>query len=296
MERTPCLCYDNHMKNGQAFASVSSATYFQRMDLEDIVADLPAHGVSDAELFLNSFCEYEPDFVRLLADRAEKAGLRIHAVHPMSIQFEPQLFSIHPRQFGDAMRLFEKVLQDAVILGAKRYVMHGPPYIRGVLKNVQFDRISGLLGDLSDTAAGYGVTLCFENVSWCLFQEPDFGKALADRLGDRLHYTLDIKQAFRSGHTPDDYIDAVGPLIRNVHLCDYLKDGSGQFVWKLPGKGCYSFEALFERLRSIGYSGPLTLEGYSDSFRDTDEIFDSYRYLKALADRIFSDESNLGGN
>lgn len=266
------------------------------MDLEDIVADLPAHGISDAELFLNSFSEYELDFVRLLADRAGEAGLRVHTVHPMSIQFEPQLFSIHPRQYGDAMRLYEKVLQGAVILGAERYVMHGPPYIRGVLKNAQFDRVAGLLGDFSDIAAGYGVTLCLENVSWCLFQDPDFGKALADRFGDRLHYTLDIKQAFRSGYTPDDYIDAVGPLIRNVHLCDYTTDASGQYVWKLPGQGCYSFEALFERLRSIGYSGPLTLEGYSDSFSETDEIFESYRFFKAIADRIFSTESNLGGN
>lgn len=284
------------MKSGQAFASVSSATYFQRMDLEDIVMDFTAHGVSDAELFLNSFSEYEHDFIRLLAERADKTGLRIHAVHPMSIQFEPQMFSIHPRQYGDAMRLFEKVLQGAVILGASRYVMHGPPYIRGVLKNAQFDRVSDLLGDFSDIAAGYGVTLCLENVSWCLFQEPDFGKALADRLGDRLHYTLDIKQAFRSGYTPDDYIDAVGPLIRNVHLCDYVRDVSGQYNWKLPGKGCYSFDALFARLRSVGYSGPLTLEGYSDSFLDIEEIFESYRFLKTIADRIFSTETSLGGN
>ena len=284
------------MKDGQAFASVSSATYFQRMDLEDIVTDLPAHGVADAELFLNSFSEYEKDFVRLLAERAAGSGLRVHAVHPMSIQFEPQLFSIHPRQYADALRLYEKVLQNAVILGATRYVMHGPPYIRGVLKNAQFDRVSGLLLDFSEIAAGYGVTLCLENVSWCLFQSPDFGKTLADRFGDRLHYTLDVKQAFRSGYTPDDYIDAVGPLIRNVHLCDYLKDEAGQYVWKLPGKGCYSFESLFERLRSIGYSGPLTLEGYSDSFQDLGEMFESYRDLKSIADRIFSIESTLGGN
>ncbi|MBQ1771301.1 MAG: hypothetical protein II000_05095, partial [Clostridia bacterium] len=75
-----------------------------------------------------------------------------------------------------------------------------------------------------------------------------------------------------------------------------VRDVSGQYDWKLPGKGCYSFDALFTRLRSVRYSGPLTLEGYSDSFLDIEEIFESYRFLKTIADRIFSTETSLGGN
>lgn len=254
---------------------ISTASYFNRMPIEDAVRDIGAHGVPVAELFLNTFSEYEPDFVECLAQRLEKAGVSAHSVHPMSTQFEPQLFSLHPRQRKDAFRIYERVLQAAKRLGARCYVMHGAATLGGAAKNLELERIAPIFCELNDMAEGYGVTLALENVSWCVFASPAFGLALRERTGDRMHYTLDIKQAVRSGYKPRDYIDAVGDRLVNVHLCDYSVREDGRFLWCMPGQGVCDFAAVAAALRAHGYTGPAFVEVYSDMYRTLDALFDS---------------------
>ena len=165
---------------------ISTASFFNRMTIEDAVLQLGAHGVPAAELFLNSFCEYEPAFTAMLAERARAANLRIHSVHPMSTQFEPQLFSLHPRQREDAFRIYERVLQAARTLGAACYVMHGAATLNGAAKNLELARIAPIFSELDEMARAYGVTLALENVSWCLFCTPSFGLRLRELTKDRM--------------------------------------------------------------------------------------------------------------
>ena len=256
---------------------ISSASFFHRMDIEDVVSDLGAHRIPIAELFLNTFSEYEEGFVSLLAERARAAGLTIYSVHPMGSQFEPQLFSIHHRQRVDALRIFERVLRAAKQLNASCYVMHGAAHLSGAAKNLQPDRVVPIFADLCAMARGYGVTLTLENVSWGMFRTPDYGLRLSDRLGDALHYTLDVKQAVRGGHTPADYIEAVGELIANLHLCDYRRAADGTWKWLLPGRGDCDFAGVFTRLAQKGYGGPAFVEVYSDSYGDLSELYEGYR-------------------
>ena len=276
------------MKPEAPFTGISTGCFSYRMEVEDTVHILPEHGVRNAELFLCTYCEYTEDFAYMLLDRATRSGLRIHAVHPMGLQFEPQLFSPHPRQKEEALRLYEQVLRAGQILGADLYVMHGFPTIPGTGALRGLDTSASVILELARIAESYGITLAYENVSWCAFSTPDFGKSLADRLGDKIHFTLDIKQCYRSGFTPEDYFSAVGPLIRNVHLCDRLPADNGGNLWVLPGKGVVPFRELFERLKGLSYAGPLTLEVYSNAYRSYDELFESYRFIQELADSVFN--------
>jgi len=260
-------------------AGISTASFFNRMMIEDVVTDLGVHGVGLAELFLNSFCEYTEDFAALLKERIDQANLSVYSVHPMSTQFEPQLFSLHPRQRADGIRVFEAVLKAAKTLGAKYYVMHGAAHLSGAAKNLQLDRVAPIFSDLVDMAADYGVTLTLENVSWCMFANPDYGRRMTDKIGSKLHYTLDTKQAIRSGYTPDDYIDAVGPLIRNVHLCDCRHTENG-LRWTLPGCGEFDFDAMMTRLIGEGYRGPAFLEAYSDTYDTLQDLYDCHAALR----------------
>lgn len=252
---------------------ISTASYFNRMLIEDTVRDIGAHGVRLAELFLNTFSEYDPAFTELLAARLAESGVTAYSVHPMSTQFEPQLFSIHPRQRADAMRLFERVLQAGRRLGARCYVMHGAATLSGAAKNLEIERIAPVFADLSDMAADYGLALALENVSYCVFCSPEYGLLLRERTGDRLHYTLDVKQAVRSGHDPLRYIEAVGDRLVNVHLCDYEKVGEGRFRWRMPGQGACDFAALRQALCAHGYAGPAFLEVYSDMYAGIDDLY-----------------------
>jgi sugar phosphate isomerase/epimerase len=262
---------------------ISTACYFQKSMIEDTVLDIGAHGVPHCELFLNTISEYQPDFIALLADRLAMAGITPYSVHPMSTQYEPQLFSIHPRQRSDALALYERVLQGARKLGAKVYVMHGPVHLSGAAKNISLARLAPIFKVLGDIAAGYGITLALENVSWCVFCTPDFGRALRETLGaGRLKFTLDIKQAMRAGQDPLDFIEAVGPDIVNVHLCDAVLGQDGRINLRLPGYGAFDFAALRDALKRQGADCPAFIEVYSDMYEDTNELYDSYARMRTI--------------
>jgi sugar phosphate isomerase/epimerase len=264
---------------------LSTASYFNKLQIEDAVLDIGAHDVRLCELFLNTFSEYEPSFAALLAQRLHEANVSVFSVHPMSMQFEPQLFSIHPRQRADALKIFESVLASGKRLGARCYVMHGPARLFGGVKNIELVRIAPILMELTALAACYGVQLTLENVSWCIFNEPAFGIRLRDITGGAIKHTLDVKQALRSGYDPMDYIGAVGEQIVNVHLCDAAKEPSGGVRYVMPGTGSCDFTGMFNLLAEKGYAGPAFVEVYSDMYSQIPELYQSLDLVRTLASR-----------
>lgn len=265
---------------------LSTASYFSKMQIEDAVLDIGAHGVALCEVFLNSFSEYDPMFIELLAERLGSANLNVFSIHPMSMQFEPQLFSAHPRQRDDACRIFEQVLADGKRLGASHYVMHGPARLFGGVKNIGLTRIAPIFIELCALAAQYDIQLTLENVSWCLFNEPEFGPRLLDAMGGGpLQFTLDVKQAVRSGHDPLEYIRAVGSRIANVHICDATPQENGVAKYEMPGFGHYDFVTMFNELSAYGYHGPAFIEVYSDMYREIPELYESYARMQAVCAR-----------
>lgn len=262
---------------------ISTASYFSKLQIEDAVLDIGAHHVPLCEMFLNSFSEYEPEFVEMLAGRMKRAGLKAFSIHPMSMQYEPQLFSLHPRQRGDAWKLFEQVLKDGQTLGVSHYVMHGPARLFDGVKNISLTRIAPILVELADMARGYGIQLTLENVSWCIFNQPDFGARLLDEIGtETLRFTLDVKQAIRSGYDPVDYIKTVGDYIVNVHLCDATRLPNGTTRYDMPGFGEYNFEKMFESLAAHRYGGPSFIEVYSDMYDSIPTLYISRERLMRI--------------
>ena len=262
---------------------ISTASIFNKAMVEDTPALLAPMGCQLIEVFLNTFSEYRPDFVSLVRRRIDDAGLQVYSVHPMSNQFEAQLFSIHPRQKADAFSVYREALNAGRVLGATHYVMHGSPHLGGTAKNLEMERIAPIFVELLDVAAEYGITLCLENVSWCFFHAPAFGAALKERLADhRLKFVLDIKQAVRSGEDPFAFVEAVGEDLENWHLCDYAFDEAGKLSLRMPGKGQCDFRALGTAMVNKGYGGPAFIEVYSDMYRDLEELKGSYAYIESI--------------
>ena len=145
---------------------ISTASFFDTLMLEDAPALFRQWGVKNAEYYLNSWCEYDPAFVDRLAKETEDAGIRVVGVHPMSLQYEPLLFTPHPRQRSDAMKAYELVLRAGERLHADHYVMHGPVVLNGVAKNLQLTRLAPIFDTLSDMAEDHGLHLTLENVSF----------------------------------------------------------------------------------------------------------------------------------
>lgn len=261
---------------------LSTASYFQKMQIEDAILDIGAHGVPVCELFLNTFSEYEPQFIEILADRLSRANVSVFSIHPMSMQFEPQLFSIHPRQREDALKLYERVLAAGKRVGARCYVMHGPARLFGGVKNIDLSRIAPIFVDLAARAAAYDIQLTLENVSWCVFNEPEFGVRLQEMTGGVIKHTLDVKQAVRSGYDPMDFIRAVGENIINLHLCDATRLPAGGVHYDMPGFGEYDFVSMLDLLGKKGYRGPAFIEVYSDMYSQIPTLYESLARVEKI--------------
>jgi len=261
---------------------ISTASFYSRMVTEDALFALYSQGAKACEVFLDSYSEYEPEFGEMLAKRAETLGLDVMSVHAMSQQFEPQLFSLSVRQRDDAWKLFEKVLKQGRRLGAKICVFHGPARMRGALRNAQLMRIGPIVSELAELAASYGLRLAWENVSWCLFSSPGFVSDMLQYVeSPRLGFTLDIKQAVRSGFDPFEYMRAMGDRLCHVHLCDYDLS-KPDFGLCLPGKGTFDFSRLFSELKESGYSGSAVIEPYSDTYGGIEELGESFALMSGL--------------
>ena len=159
--------------------------------------------------------------------------------------------------------------------------MHGVATLAGAAKNLEIERVAPVFSELCAMAEEHGVTLALENVSYCVFCTPEYGRLLRERTGDRLHYTLDVKQAARSGFDPLRYVEAVGERIVNVHLCDYERLPNGRLRWRMPGQGACDLPALAAALRARGYAGPAFVEVYSDMYGGVQELYDSLAVCRA---------------
>lgn len=260
---------------------ISTASMFSRCEVEDALAEIAAMGCRTLEIFLNTASEYEPDFIELLYERINRLNIKVHSIHAMSTQFEPQLFSLHTRQRGDALKVFERVLSAAKRLGAGVYVMHGPAHMSGVVKNVEMERIGPIVRELCELADEYGVILTWENVSWCIFCEPDFAPRILDAAkSDKLRFTLDVKQALRTGRSPLEFLHAMGDRVANVHICDYVAGKNLRLC--MPGQGECDFIGLRDALLAHGYSGPMTIEVYSDLYQNIGELRACFEYMQRI--------------
>lgn len=260
---------------------ISTASFFDTLMLEDAPALLRQWGVANAEYYLNSYCEYDPAFIEMLAKRSEDAGIRVIGVHPMSLQYEPLLFTPHPRQRADAMKAYELVLRAGERLHADHYVMHGPVVLNGVAKNLQLERLAPIFDTLSDMAEDHGLHLTLENVSYSIMPTPEIGTVIHSLIHRPLYHTLDIKQAIRAGVDPLRFVETLGEHIVAVHACDCDLSG-GRPRWCLPPHGGYDFRRLIDTLKEKGFRGAVLLEAYSDMFRDREELKDAYYALDTI--------------
>ncbi len=260
---------------------ISTASFFDTLMLEDAPSLFRQWNVRYAEYYLNSYCEYDLSFVDRLAKETEDAGIHVVGVHPMSLQYEPLLFTPHPRQRSDAMKSYEMVLCAGELLHADHYVMHGPVVLNGVAKNLELERLAPIFDTLSDMAEDHGLHLTLENVSYSIMPTPEVGLKLHSMIRRPLYHTLDIKQSIRAGIDPLAFVDALGEQILAVHACDCDLSGDRP-RYCLPPFGGYDFKRLIGALLNKNFKGTVLLEAYSDMYRDKSELKDALIALDEL--------------
>ncbi|MBQ3596698.1 MAG: sugar phosphate isomerase/epimerase [Clostridia bacterium] len=259
---------------------ISTASLFVRKNTEQAMQFLNENKVQTCEVFLESYCEYSPDFIPIL--KKYKGELDVHSIHTLTTQFEPQLYSINERARADSFKLLDSTMQVANAIGARYYTFHGVARLKRTQMNIDFDRVAKYTNQIIETCNKYGVDLAYENVHWAYYNYLGFFKKLKS-LAPKLKATLDVKQARQSQLDYRDLINEMGKDIVTVHLSDINSDGK----MCLPGSGVTDFSEMFNRLKDVGFDGSLILEVYKDDFDSYDQLFNSLEFIKELAYKIF---------
>lgn len=257
---------------------VSTASLFLRKYNEDALPLLDSLGIPVAEVFLASFSEYGKAFGEQL--QKVKGNVKINSVHILNTQFEPQLFTAHPRAKADAYSWLEKTLESANALGGEYYTFHGTARIKRASRLAENDNFPALIKDfeqISDFCQNRGVTLCLENVEWATYNRPGVFTEIAREV-PALRGVLDVKQARISEFPYERYLEEMGGKIAYAHLSDV--DEKGKIC--LPGRGVFDFPTLVKRLLDVGFDGALLIEVYKDDYQAVEELKISCDYLNEL--------------
>ncbi len=259
---------------------ISTASLFGRFNTEDGLRFLNDNKVACAEIFLESFCEYNKKFGKLL--KKVKGDIKVHSVHTLTTQFEPTLYSVNKRAQKDSFELLENTMSVAKLVGADYYTFHGGARFKKTPFSIDYDRVGDITQRIIDVCQKRGVKLAYENVHWGYYNYIGFFQELRKRTRG-LKATLDVKQARQSGLSYKDFIEDMKGDIVTVHLSDI--DENGKMC--LPGKGVTDFDDLFNRLAGVGFDGALLLEVYKNDFNEISELFSSLDFVKDLAQKYF---------
>lgn len=266
--------------------AVSSGAFYPNVPTEDVPAAAARRGLSTLEIMLQTPGEYDPAFIRIVADNAKAAGVSVRSLHTME-SLHPVL-SPYPRRAAEGRELFAKAIDAAATLGADVLVWHGPPR-REVATHDGWERFIEVTGELARQCGEAGVTLALENVGRCALGHVRDVTAFAKRLGEigsqkEIGFVFDPFQAAEAGANPFMLLAAMGNRVVNVHISDYSEaDPTARHL--PPGDGDLPWSALIRAIAGSGYSGPLVVEGH---LGEDDEVITRVReHLTPLFRSVF---------
>lgn len=259
------------------FAAVSTACLYP-MPTEDALYDLCLHGVGAVEVFLNAPSETRAVFVSDLKAILSRYNVRCTAVHPWTAPNEGfMLFSGYPRRCRDFLEESKRVFETAAALGARYYILHGPPLGGCREVSVYCERFH-MLAEVGRT---FGITVTQENVNRYESMNLTFLRAFLKQLGDEAKLTFDTKQAVRAGMDFDEAARLLGSAIVNVHLSDHGPRGDCLRI----GKGTFDIVKFLAAIHARGFDGAVVLELYRDGFEGTSQLSEDYHRMERLIER-----------
>lgn len=254
----------------------STGALYPGTPTEDAVERLAGLGFPALEVLLQTAGEYRPEFVAGLVRREADSGVRVHSVHTLT-GIHP-LFDPYARRRREGLDAFRLAIDAAAALGARYLVWHGLT-LADHQRGVSLDAFAETLSLVAGEAALTGVTVCLENVAWCVVRDaPSVG--VVRGWGLPVAFTFDPFQCTDAGADSAEVIRAMGDRLVNVHVSDHAPGGRRHLP---PGEGRIDWPGLVGLLRESGYSGPLMIEGNCDG--DLDRLVRSRDLLhRALSD------------
>lgn len=221
--------------------------------------------IMDTDLLVS----YEsPEEIRALCSRL---GLSIDLFQPFRDfeGVEDDLLADNLRRAEAKFRLMERLGADTVLVCSNA----------GTATVDDDERVAQQLGQLADLASSYGIRIAYEALAWGRYVN-DYRHAwrlveLADR--PNLGTCLDSFHILARGHDPSAIEDIPGEKIFFLQLADAPQLDMDVLSWSrhhrlFPGEGSFDLTQFLTHVLRAGYTGPLSLEVFNDTFRQTDVV------------------------
>ena len=254
-----------------------SSACFYPLETEKSIVRAGETGVKTIEIFMNADSEFEPAFVKNMADICKSYGMKVASVHTMGSFTESyHLFSSYKRRYFEAKDTsFKRHFDVMHTLGAEILVLHGIKKPGSIPDEEYFERF----GELTLMGKSEDLLVCQENVVHYRSESPDFLTRMGEYIGDDFNMVFDIKQSIRTGLNPYDFAEKLHKYIRHIHISDHNAE-KDCFV---PCKnGTFDFKRFFDMMKSLGYSGDFIIELYENGFESDNELTFAVNELKKL--------------
>ena len=254
-----------------------SSACFYPLETEKSIVRAGETGVKTIEIFMNADSEFEPAFVKNMADICKSYGMRVSSVHTMGSFTESyHLFSSYKRRYFEAKDTsFKRHFDVMHTLGAKHLVLHGIKKPGSISDEEYFDRF----GELISMGKSEDLLVCQENVVHYRSESPDFLSRMGEYIGDDFNMVFDIKQSIRTGINPYEFAEKLHKYIRHIHISDH----NDEFDCIVPCKnGVFDFKKFFDMMKSLNYSGDYIVELYENGFENDKELTFAVNELKKM--------------
>jgi 4-hydroxyphenylpyruvate dioxygenase len=222
--------------------------------------------------------DHSPDEIRALARRLD---LSLDLYQPLR-----DLEGVDEVTFADNLRRAGATFATAQRLGIDTVLVCS----NVATATVDSDEISAdQLRRIGDLAQTYGIRIAFEALAWGRFVD-DYRRSwriveLADHPAVGL--CLDSFHVLSRGHDPAAIKDIPGAKIFYLQLADAPALSMDLLSWSrhhrlFPGEGTFDLVGFVSDVLATGYDGPLSLEVFNDTFRQTDPGHTAVHALRSL--------------
>lgn len=234
--------------------------------------------------------QHSPEEIRALADRL---GLRLDLYQPFrdADGVEADVFAANLRRMEAKLALMQRLGIDTLLLCTNV-----------ATATIDDDAVfAAQLREIGDLAAAYDVKIAYEALAWGRFVD-DYRRAwhIVERADHpNVGVCLDSFHILSRGHDPSEIEQIPGEKIFFLQLADAPALTMDVLSWSrhhrlFPGEGSFDLVAFVAHVLRTGYDGPLSLEIFNDTFRQTDPVrtarqaLRSLRWLEDRADRSLS--------
>lgn len=239
---------------------------YQHLPLDRFLDDAAALGREHVELWgIAPHChvpQMSDAEARALRRRAAVRGLRIRCLTPEQVMYPVNVASPVTWLRASSIAMFRRAAELCAELEAELLLLTPGRGLEDEPMEAAWRRSADAVGEIAAYAAGLGVTCVLEPLQRVESNLVNDARTLARMLGEiggGVGAVLDTVGMAVAGDGVDDYFDALGDLVRHVHLIDGRP--AGHLAW---GDGELPLGDYLAALRRRGYGGLMTFELFGD--------------------------------